>query len=91
MFHINSYVLNNQLPINTLTLSKNTFQSNSVDGRGGALFIYTKNTLTLSKNAFQNNSANDSGGAVFAHKNNILNLSQNYLRITLLALEEEPY
>ena len=60
---------------NILTLTENTFQSNSADF-GGALAAHTNNTLSISENTFQHNSA-DFGGALSAHANNTLSLSES--------------
>ena len=73
---------------NTLTLSNNTFQNNSADHNGGALYAYTNNTLTLSENTFQNNSADYAGGALSAHTNNTLTLSNNTFQNILLIMLE---
>ena len=59
---------------NTLTLSENTFQDNSANIKGGALFVYT---LTLLENTFLKNFADSIGGVLFVHTNNILTLSRN--------------
>ena len=61
---------------NTLTLSENTFHSNSADHAGGVLYAFTNNILTLSVNTFRYNSANK-GGALYVNINNVLILSQN--------------
>ena len=49
----------------TLNLTENTFQNNSADSDGGAIFVQY-GTLNLTENTFQNNSAVNSGGAQHA-------------------------
>ena len=61
-----------------LTLSENTFQDNSADEAGGAVYAFSNNALTLSDNTFPDNSAIIDGGALVVRQST-LHLTNNTL------------